>query len=217
MSHQYVQQITCVRQALAYTTTICLDELLVPRDSNRLLARKMEPEPGVVPRRAAVLVLLYPHEEELWLPLTVRSTRLPHHSGEVSLPGGAADPEDDGPVGTALRETHEEIGIAPEQITIWGTLSRLYIPASNFSLKPVVGFMPHVPLIIPNHYEIAEVFSVPLRVLRDPSTVVTEEWDLHGVRAHVPFFAVHGYKVWGATAFVLSELVARLRRVQCPE
>ncbi len=202
--------------ALADPARVSVDDLLVPRDSNHLLARKMTPEPGVVPRFAAVLLLFYPHEEELWLPLTVRSTRLPHHSGEVSLPGGAADPDDAGPIGTALRETQEEIGVAPEDITIWGTLSRIYIPASNFSLKPIVGYIPHVPTIIPNHYEIAEVFSVPLRVLMSPSTVVTETWDLQGIRALVPFFALQGYKVWGATALVLSELVARLRRIHSP-
>lgn len=206
------QQATVVHYALVDKTPINVDDLLVPRDHSRQLIRKMQPEPGVVPRKAAVLVLLYPQDDELMIPLTVRSHTLPQHSGEVSLPGGAADPEDDGPIATALRETHEEIGIAPESIEILGSLTQIYIPVSNFYLKPVVGFMPKPPVFQPNAFEIAELFSIPLSLLFDPTTVIEEEWDLKGVQALVPFYALNGHKVWGATALVLSELVARMRR-----
>jgi 8-oxo-dGTP pyrophosphatase MutT (NUDIX family) len=177
----------------------------------------MTPTPDVTPREAAALLLFYPHEGELWLPLTVRSSALPMHRGEVSLPGGAIDPEDDGPVAAALRETHEEVGIAGHMIQVWGQLSPVYIPVSNFHLVPVVGFMPTPPALLPNPEEIADVFCAPLAHLLDPQTVVVEEWTLHGRQVFVPFFALQGYKVWGATAIILSDLVTRLRRITAAE
>lgn len=209
----YQQQIVLIQQALTYTDPILPDELLLPRDREGRLARRLAPLPGVTPREAAALVLFYPQEDELWLPLTVRSSALPQHRGEVSLPGGAIDPEDDSPISAALRETHEEVGIPPEVITVWGVLTTIYIPPSNFHLSPVVGFTPTPPQLIPNPGEIETVFSVPLRLLMDTATIVVEEWTLHDMQVHVPFFAVQGYKVWGATAIILSELLARLRKV----
>jgi 8-oxo-dGTP pyrophosphatase MutT (NUDIX family) len=206
-------QIAWIQHALAYTTPIPRDELLLPRDREGQIARQLTPAPNVTPRESAALLLFYPDEGELWLPLTVRSTALPQHRGEVSLPGGATDPEDDGPVSTALRETCEEVGIAPQAIEVWGLLTPIYIPPSNFRLTPVVGFAASPIRLQPNPHEITDVFTVPLRHLLDSTTVVVEEWMLHGIQTQVPFFALHGHKVWGATALVLSELVARLRRV----
>lgn len=84
-----------------------------------------------MPRQGAVLVLLYPDGDDLHLPLTVRSDRLPSHRGEVSLPGGAIDPDDAG-VEAALRECYEELGVDPGGIQVWGTLSSFYIQPSNF-------------------------------------------------------------------------------------
>jgi 8-oxo-dGTP pyrophosphatase MutT (NUDIX family) len=177
----------------------------------------MSPPSGVTPREAAALLLFYPQQDELWLPLTVRSSTLPMHRGEVSLPGGAIDPEDDGPVTAALRETHEEVGVNEHLVEVWGMLASLYIPVSNFRLTPVVGFIDTPPTLRPNPEEIEAVFVVPLTRLLDPQTVVVEEWTLHGKQVLVPFFALHSYKVWGATAIILSELVARLRRVAAGE
>lgn len=207
------QQAERVHCALHYTEPIPQDELLLPRGSKGELMRKMFPDPAIAPREAAVLLLFYPDEHDLRFPLTVRSISLPQHSGEVSLPGGRVDPQDDGPVCTALRETDEELGIPAESVEVWGELATVYIPASNFRLTPIVGFTPATPHIIPNPYEIAEVFSASLTDLLNPATVVVEEWVRYGYPMQVPFFALHGHKVWGATAILLSELVARLRRV----
>jgi 8-oxo-dGTP pyrophosphatase MutT (NUDIX family) len=209
----YQQQIDLVQRALAHNEQITIEELLFPRDREGVLARKLHPDAGVIPREAAALLLFYPQDDELWFPLTVRSSALPMHRGEVSLPGGAIDPEDEGPVAAALRETHEEIGIEQASIEIAGILTPLYIPPSNFRLTPVVGFAFAPPVLVPNPDEIADVFSVSLHMLLDGQTVQVEEWTLHGMQAQVPFFALQGHKVWGATAIVLSELVARIRRV----
>jgi 8-oxo-dGTP pyrophosphatase MutT (NUDIX family) len=209
----WLEQLEHVRQALADPTTVTYEELLLVRDKAGQLLRQMEPPIGASPRQAAVLLLLYPFEGELWLPLTVRSSRLPSHRGEVSLPGGRTDPEDIDAAATALREAHEELGIDPTGVEVLGQLTSFYIPPSNFQLTPVVGFMGGVPAMSPNPDEVEQVFSVPLRRLLDRATIVTEEWTRREIVMQVPFFALEGHKVWGATALLLSELVARMRRV----
>lgn len=201
-----------VRAALEPGPPIPPDELLLVRDLEGRIYRTPVPPEGIVARVGAVLILLYPDGDDLRLPLTVRSDALPSHRGEVSLPGGATDPEDEGPTATALRECQEELGIDPSSITPWGDLSPIYIPPSNFRITPVVGFSPTVPDIHFNLAEVSAVLTVTLRELLDPKVVVVEQWTLRGVEVYVPFFAIEGYKVWGATALILSEFVARLRR-----
>jgi 8-oxo-dGTP pyrophosphatase MutT (NUDIX family) len=172
----------------------------------------MEPPEGITARPGAVLILLYPDGPDLRLPLTVRSDRLPNHRGEVSLPGGATDPQDNSPAATALRECWEEVGVAPGSVDVWGTLAPIYIPPSNFRITPVVGHSARPPTLKPNDDEVSAVLTVTLRELLDPARVVVERWTLRGADVQVPFFAIAGHKVWGATALILSEFVARLRR-----
>jgi len=201
-----------VRVALEPGPRVPLEQLLMVRDLEGRFVRSMEPPEGVAARPGAVLALLYPDGADLRLPLTVRSDRLPSHRGEVSLPGGATDPEDDGPVATALRECWEELGVAPESLVVWGALSSIYIPPSNFRIVPVVAFSMQAPTLSPNDAEVSAVLTVTLRELLDPDRVVVEQWTLRGVELRVPFFLIAGHKVWGATALILSELVARIRR-----
>ena len=201
------------RAALVPGPAIPPEQLLLVRDLAGNLARRVDPPVGVMPRPAAVLLLLYPDADDLRLPLTVRSDRLPSHRGEVSLPGGAIDPGEDGPISAALREAHEELGVPPDAVTVCGTLSPLYIPPSNFRITPVVGMIDHAPALRPNDAEVSEVITVTVRELLDPALVVVEQWTLRGAQVRVPFFAIAGHKVWGATAIVLSEFVARMRRV----
>jgi 8-oxo-dGTP pyrophosphatase MutT (NUDIX family) len=202
-----------VRAALESGPAIPPEQLLLVRDLEGRFVRRMEPPEGVTARSGAVLILLYPDGVDLRLPLTVRSDRLPNHRGEVSLPGGATDPHDDGPAATALRECWEEIGVAPGNVDVWGTLASIYIPPSNFRITPVVGHSVHPPVLKLNDDEVSAVLTVTLRELLDPARVVIERWTLRGADVQVPFFAIAGHKVWGATALILSEFVARLRRV----
>lgn len=201
-----------VQRALEPGPTISTQQLLYVRHLDGQLARRQEPPVDVVPRSAAVLILLYPSDNDLRLILTVRSELLTNHRGEVSLPGGSKDPEDAHVVATALREANEELGINTEQISIWGQLSPIYVAASNFSISPVVGFDEQPPILTPNHHEVSAVLTVSLRELLDPAIVLVEQWNLHGHEVEVPYFLVDGHKVWGATALILSELAARLRR-----
>jgi len=202
-----------VQTALEPGPAIPLEQLLLVRDLSGRLVRRFEPPEGVTARLAAVLLLLFPTGEDLSFLLTVRSNTLPNHRGEVSLPGGATDPEDASPIATALRECWEELGVAPDQITVWGSLTPIYIPPSNFRITPIVGFSAQPPELKPNTSEVSAVLTSTLRHLLDPATVVEEEWNLRGEQVHVLYFAIGGQKVWGATAIILSEFVARLRRV----
>jgi 8-oxo-dGTP pyrophosphatase MutT (NUDIX family) len=202
-----------VQTALQPGETIPIEQLLVMRGLDNQLFRAMEPPVGVTPRQGAVLILFYRAGDALYLPLTVRSHALPSHRGEVSLPGGATDPDDNDAAATALRECHEELGIAPETVHVWGSLTPIYIPPSNFRITPVVGYTADTPVFQPNHAEVSQVLNVGLHTLLDPVTVVTEQWSRLGSTVQVPFFAIDGYKVWGATALILSELIARIHRV----
>lgn len=201
-----------VHTALEPGPAIPIDQLLLVRDLAGHFVRRFDPPEGVIARPAAVLILLYPSGADLRLLLTVRSDQLTNHRGEVSLPGGATDPQDDSPIATAVRECWEELGIVPDHVAIWGLLTPVYIPPSNFRITPVVGFSERPPVLDPNHGEVSAVLTVTLRELLDPEYVLVEQWTLRGAEVHVPFFAVGGYKVWGATALILSEFIARLRR-----
>ena len=110
------------RTALEPGPAILPEQLLLVRDLEGRLVRSMEPPEGIIARPGAVLILLYPDGADLRLPLTVRSDRLPNHRGEVSLPGGATDPQDNSPAATALRECWEEMGIAPGEAAVAQTI-----------------------------------------------------------------------------------------------
>lgn len=177
--------------------------------------RPMTPPPGVEARQAGVLVLLFPDEDDLLhLMLTRRTAHLRGHSGQISFPGGRRDPSDASFIETALRETCEELGLcAADQIEILGSLTRFYIPPSNYEVHPVVAWLPGLPELRPNADEVAEVFSMPLADLLRPEIKHVEDWTFDGQTRRIAFYMVQGHKVWGATAAMLSEFEHRLRRV----
>jgi 8-oxo-dGTP pyrophosphatase MutT (NUDIX family) len=201
-----------VRQALLPGPTVTAEQLLLVRSLDGTPARPLNPPEGVTPRRGAVLVLLYPDGDDLRFPLTVRSERLPNHRGEVSLPGGAVESFDADDAAAALRECYEELGVETSLVSALGTLSPVYIRPSNFRIVPVVGTMATMPVFRPHSDEVSAVITTTLRELVDPALVVTEQWTLRGMEVLVPYYAIMGCKVWGATALVLSELVAHIRR-----
>lgn len=201
------------RAATTLTIDVAAQELLLMRDAAGQPFRPSAPPAGMTARIGAVLLLLYPQRQDLCLPLTIRSELLPNHRGEISLPGGRTDPEDTGPVATALRECDEEIGVPPASLEVWGTLPSIYIMPSNFQITPVVAFSPSVPTLQINPSEVSSVITLTLRELIDPATVAVERWTLRGTELDVPFYAVAGQKVWGATALILSEFAARMRHI----
>lgn len=160
-------------------------------------------------KRAGVLLLLYPRNGELYFPLTRRVDQVEHHKGQISLPGGAQD-EGESLRQTALREAHEEIGIAPASVEILGQLSSLFVPPSNFWIQPFVGYIPHRPVFDAAAHEVAELIEAPLAALLDARTVHTEDWEIRGAVWPIPFYQFGPHKVWGATAMILAEFVAML-------
>ena len=158
-------------------------------------------------RPGGVMVLLYPHEGEIYLPLMKRPTYVGAHSGQVSFPGGKYEKTDMNLEHTALRETEEEIGVKPDQVQLIGQLSELFIIASNFKVFPSVGFVPERPEFIPDPIEVEEVLEVSLRHLSDESKRGIKEMNFGKYTIQSPYFDVDGHVVWGATAMMLSELL----------
>lgn len=163
-------------------------------------------------RQAGVLLLLYPSESALTFALTRRTEHVATHKGQISLPGGAME-QDELPPQTALRETCEELHICLDETCLLGSLTPLYVPASEFVIHPFVGYISHHPPFEPDPIEVAEVLEVPLPLFLDESIKTTERWNRHGVEMDVPFYRIHGQTVWGATAIILSEFEGRLRSV----
>jgi 8-oxo-dGTP pyrophosphatase MutT (NUDIX family) len=188
-------------------------EQLMPRFVDGDAARPNEPPPGAPPPRlGAVLVLLYAAANDVYLPLTVRTAALRNHSGEVSLPGGSYDAADGDLQQTALREAWEELAIPAKAVTLWTQLTPVWIPVSNFQITPFVGWAQMRPNFALAVSEVAALLDVPLSLLLQPDVVQREERTIRGTHMHIPYFAIGDYKVWGATAIVLAELVGKLRQ-----
>ena len=160
-------------------------------------------------REGAVLALLFPYDEATGLVLTKRPNTLSAHAGQVSFPGGRRE-DGETLVDTALRETQEELGVPAEAIAVLGPLTPLYIPPTRFCVYPFVGALDHRPRYRPSPVEVDRVIEVDLGHIRDPANRREEDWTLRGRPARVPFYAIDGETVWGATAMMLAELVALL-------
>ena len=168
--------------------------------------------PGQLPedsRHSGVLLLLYPVDAKAHVVLTVRGEGLAHHAGQVSLPGGAVEPEESIEQ-AAVREAHEEVGVEPGSVRLVGALTPLHVPVSGNVLFPRVALAAARPRWRADTREVARVLEVPLERLLDPATVALETRRHEGRSYEVPYFAVGGEKVWGATAMVLSELLCVL-------
>ena len=162
---------------------------------------------------AAVLILLYPAAGTAAAPrtggtslvLTRRTDTVASHRSQVSLPGGRRE-GDESIEQAALRECAEELAVDGRAVTLLGMLSPLEVPVSGFRIHPVVGFAAARPAFAPDPREVAEVIEATLEEL--PASVREEIWAEGDRTREVPFYLVAGHKVWGATAMILSELLA---------
>jgi len=162
-------------------------------------------------RQAATLLLLYPDPSgELLIPLTVRHAGLPDHGGEISLPGGAVDPEDASLEATALREAYEEIGLSATAVRVVGRLDPVWIPVSNFELTPVVAVAAAPPVLAARVEEVEEIVEFPLTRLLADDGLTEEEIVLPEVVLVTGVYRWAGHRVWGATARTLAMLGSAL-------
>ena len=168
-------------------------------------------QPGI-PREAAVLVGLIDARHGTDVLLTLRSTGLRNHGGQVSFPGGRIEAGDASPSHAALREAAEEVGLPASQAQVLGYLDPL-LTISHFRVLPVVTridpeFQPR-----PDPSEVAEVFRVPLAVLLDPAMLERTSLHFGGRERHVFQYRYQPQRIWGVTASILYNLRERLARV----
>ncbi len=166
--------------------------------------------PGRVLRPAAVLIAVWLRPTGARLILTKRASHLQHHPGQIAFPGGKVDAGDDGAVGAALRETHEEVGLPPERVQVLGILPP-HETVTGFSVTPVLGLVRDDFIPIPEAGEVEEVFTVPLCHVLDPGRYRIErrlwrgEWRRYYAVPYGPYYT------WGATARILRGLADRVQ------
>ena len=169
-------------------------------------SRHFAPPPPTA-RQAAVMVLLYPYDGHWVVPLTLRTAGMIEHASQISLPGGSLEPGERSEA-AARRELGEELGVLPDDLSMIGELSPLYLYNSNFAVQPWLATATVRPEWIPNAGEVAELIEVPLQVLCNFNTKKTSQIERYGVACHARGFQIDGHHVWGGTAMILAEVVA---------
>jgi 8-oxo-dGTP pyrophosphatase MutT (NUDIX family) len=158
-------------------------------------------------RRAAVLVPLFERDGAAEVLLTRRTEFVEHHKGQIAFPGGGEEPGDADLRATALRETHEEIGLPPDAVDVWGRLDEVETVVSGFAITPFVGAIPGVGGLRTNPNEIAEIITVPLALFMRGEALRVERVVRDGRPHDVLFYDCPPYVVWGVTARILRSLV----------
>ena len=155
---------------------------------------------------AAVLVPIVLHPDGMTILLTRRTDHLKDHPGQIGFPGGRVEPQDQGPLQTALREAEEEIGLAPDAVQVAGYLEP-HAVVTGFAVTPVVGFIEPVAERRIDAFEVAEVFEVPLAFFLDTANLHQSVRQYRNVE--VPLFEYHyeDRRIWGATADMLRGFV----------
>jgi len=166
-------------------------------------------------RQAAVVVLIYPEQDEPrrgeWkIILTQRPSSLPNHGGQICLPGGMIDPGES-PQQAALREMEEELGVAAHDVTLLGELSPIYVWVSNFWVTPFVMWCETEPAWQPSVDEVEALIGLPLADLLDDNCLSELLHCRGNLEFASPCIESGGHKVWGATSMILGELKAILR------
>lgn len=181
----------------------------------RLQLAKKYKEKRKTASQAGVMALFYPNAvNKTQLVLILRKTYKGVHSAQVGFPGGKVEDSDTDLKETALRETEEEIGVPIDKIEVLKTLSPLYIPPSNFMVHPFLGISKHPLSFIKQEDEVEAIIEVAITDILDDNTVIeTRVPTSYDVEVSVPAFLLNDFKVWGATAMMLSEIKVLLKQV----
>ena len=182
--------------------------------ANRLDLIKAIDFTKVVPKQAAVLMLFYPKNTQTHLALILRTSYNGVHSSQIAFPGGKVENLDADLQQTALRETHEEIGVHPNHIKVIRSFTEVYIPPSNFMVYPYLGYSDQELEFVLQDDEVAGLVEFPFVDFMDDKIIVdlTMQTTYAGA-IKVPGFQVKEHFVWGATAMMLSELKETLKLV----
>jgi 8-oxo-dGTP pyrophosphatase MutT (NUDIX family) len=163
-------------------------------------------------RSSAVLILIYPQKGEFFVPFIQRPKYDGKHGGQISLPGGKKENNDENLVRTALRETQEEIGIKATDIHVLGALTEVFIPVSNFLVQPYVGFITYSPEFFPDAREVEKIIHTPLTYLQKDDLKSRRKIWVEKTEMEVTGFTVDDEWVWGATALIMSEFIEILKK-----
>ncbi|WP_439133379.1 CoA pyrophosphatase [Pseudomaricurvus sp.] len=159
-----------------------------------------------LPDPAAVLIAITDHPDEPEVILTRRAAHLNNHSGEVSLPGGKWETQDQNLQETALRETEEEIGLPPEKVEVLGGLP-VFQTWKGINVAPFVGVIPQGLTFTPNYDELDAIFQVPLKFFMEDRRVRTDVFQREIGHLWSPAYDFEGYEIWGFTARLLVNLL----------
>ncbi len=169
----------------------------------------LTPEEVAIIRPAAVLFGVIPRREGPTALLTLRPDTMEDHAGQVALPGGKVDPLDLDEVAAALREAHEEVGIAPQDVDVLGK-GAPYITGTRYRITPVVGLLPHDFVPVPEPGEVAAVFETPLDFLMNTANHTTGQAFYKGQNRTYYEMPHNGYRIWGVTAGIIRRLYQTL-------
>jgi 8-oxo-dGTP pyrophosphatase MutT (NUDIX family) len=172
------------------------------------------PSPNEKTRESAVLILFYPSDNQIFIPLILRPQYDGVHGGQMAFPGGRAEKEDENLIRTALREAQEEIGVRVSDVIILGKLTKLFIPPSNFYVQPVVGYLTRKPEFYPDPREVDKVIEIGLEDLKNPKIIGRKTLNVRGVEIDTPFYDILNTTVWGATAMMISELLVVIENIE---
>lgn len=168
----------------------------------------------ITPKKAAVMMLFYPKNSQTHLALILRTSYNGVHSSQIAFPGGKVEENDIDLQHTAIRETHEEIGIHPSIITVIRPFTEVYIPPSNFMVYPFLGYSSRELKFILQEDEVAGIVEFPLAEFMDDKNLVTTTMKTsYAGNIDVPGFQVNNHFIWGATAMMMSELKETLKLV----
>lgn len=174
--------------------------------ATRLIELKSLDFSKIQPKKAAVLLHLYPDKQgKACFVLMQRNVYNGAHSGQISLPGGKPESDDQTLWATALREAEEEVGLPSKQVKYFRKLSDIYVPPSNFLIRPFVGYSENSCDLIPNPDEVTKIIEIQLdELLKGESTTFVQSSSSYGA-IEVPTYELSSHQVWGATAMILSE------------
>lgn len=166
------------------------------------------------PRFAAVNIMLYLKNNEWYIPLILRSTHhKDKHSGQISFPGGSKDASDVNFAATSIRETSEEIGIDKHYIRVIKEMSPLYIPPSNFYVKPFISYTKKNPEFVLQRSEVVELIEFPVTKILELTQNPIKRILPTSRQQEVPVIEYNGYQIWGATSMIMYEFSQLLKNM----